>query len=84
MENLVVDLVGQVTNEDVEVARCILLVSCVGLISPVDSNLLQKSVSVGMDDYLYLPKLTDWWTRRPFKVCMARSAAPGSSYSTKP
>jgi hypothetical protein len=29
-------------------------------------------------------QLTAWWTRLPFKVCIARSAAPGSSYSTNP
>ena len=44
-EDLVVDLVRQVANEDVEMARGILLVRAIRLIGPVDSDLLCYVVS---------------------------------------
>lgn len=40
MEDIIVDLVGKVANEDVEVVGGVLLGRGVGLIGPVDSNLL--------------------------------------------
>ena len=41
-EGLIVNLVGQITNKDVEVTRCVLLGGGVGLIGPVDANFLSK------------------------------------------
>lgn len=79
----IVDLVGKVTDEDVEVIRGVFLCRVVGLIGPVDANFLTWSAA----------PIVSWWggrvrtvlcTRRPFKVDMARSAAAGSSYSTNP
>jgi hypothetical protein len=80
-QNLVVDLVGQVTDEDVEVVRGVLLGGVVGLVGPVDADFLAESVAGELQRRYVLTLL---WMRRPFKVCMPRSAAPGSSYSTKP
>jgi hypothetical protein len=71
----------------VEVVRGVLLVGVVRLVSPVDADLLNGaciSTRPFQPSMVSVGKRTDWWTRRPFKVCMARSAAPGSSYSTKP
>ena len=49
-ENLVVDLVGQVTHEDVEVIGGIFFVLAVGLIGPIDANLLRELISgTGLD-----------------------------------
>ena len=42
-ENLIVDFVGQVANEDVEVARGILLARGIRLVGPVDANFLNTS-----------------------------------------
>lgn len=39
-EDLIIDLVGKIADEDVEVVRGILLGGGVGLVSPVDANLL--------------------------------------------
>ena len=39
-QDLVVDLVGQIAHEDVEVVRRILLVGGIGLVSPVDADFL--------------------------------------------
>lgn len=46
-ERLIVNLVGQVTNKDVEVTGCVLLAGCVGLVGPVDTNFLPKLDSYG-------------------------------------
>lgn len=85
-ENLVVHFIGKIADKDVEVARSIFLAGGVGLIGPVHADFLPSRVSnychvycVGSDNVL-----TDWWTRLPLRVCIARSAARGSSYSTKP
>jgi hypothetical protein len=45
-KHLVVDLVGQVTDEDMEVVGSILLCGVVRLISPIDANFLGKSKSI--------------------------------------
>jgi hypothetical protein len=42
-KDLIVDFVGQVTDEDVEVVGSILLGGVVRLISPVDANFLSES-----------------------------------------
>lgn len=39
-QDLVIDLVGEITDEDVEVIRCVFLVGVVGLVSPVDTDFL--------------------------------------------
>ena len=39
-ENFVVDLVGEIADEDVKVARSVFLARSVGLVRPVDSNFL--------------------------------------------
>lgn len=44
-ENLVVDLVGQIADEDVEVVRGVFLGGVVGLVGPVDANFLVAHVS---------------------------------------
>lgn len=40
-ENLIVDFVGEVTDEDVKVTASVLLVVVVGLVSPIDTNFLK-------------------------------------------
>jgi hypothetical protein len=81
-EHLIVDLVGQVANEDVVVVRSVLLGGVVGLVSPVDANFLSESDLLAQQ--VPMPALTLLWMRRPLSVAMPRSAAPGSSYSTNP
>lgn len=84
-EDLVVDLVGQIANENVEVVGRVLFARRVGLIGPVDADFLFAGQHLVPSSSLACGVMrTSWWTRRPFSVCMARSAAPGSSYSTKP
>jgi hypothetical protein len=81
-EDLIVDLVGQVADEDVEVVGRVFLGGVVRLISPVDADFLSESVP--MRTCTAMRALTLLWMRRPLSVAMPRSAAPGSSYSTKP
>lgn len=83
-EDLVVHFVRKVTDEDVEVARSVFLASGVGLIGPVHADFLPPHVSKCSLDCASDHVLTDWWTRLPLRVCIALSAARGSSYSTKP
>lgn len=48
MKNLIIDFIRQIANKDMEVARGVLLAGRVGLISPVDSDLLcDMSASTG-------------------------------------
>lgn len=42
-KHLIIDLIGQIANEDVEVVRGILLRGVVGLVSPVDADFLYRS-----------------------------------------
>jgi hypothetical protein len=42
-ENLIIHLVGEVADEDVKVARSVLLVRVIGLIGPVDANFLNTT-----------------------------------------
>jgi len=44
-QNLIVDLVRQISDKDVEVLRSVFFASVVGLVSPVDTNFLESSVS---------------------------------------
>jgi hypothetical protein len=83
-KDFVVHFVGEIANEDVEVARGVFLGSGVGLIGPVHADFLPPHVSVYSLSCASGNVLTDWWTRLPLRVCMALSAARGSSYSTKP
>ena len=41
-QDLVVDFIAQISHEDVEMVRGILLVGAVGLVSPVDANFLRQ------------------------------------------
>ena len=65
-----------------KVVGSILFVVTIRLVGPVDADFL-VGVSLGCD-VINAIELTDWWTRRPLRVVIALSAAPGSSYSTKP
>lgn len=82
-KDFIVDLVGKVTDEDMEVVSSVFLARLVGLICPVDTNFLilfvRRIFTIGG-----VGGHTAWWILLPFKVAMARSAAPGSSYSMKP
>jgi hypothetical protein len=81
-QHLVVDLIGQITDEDMEVVRSVLLGGVVRLVSPVYPDFLSESASA--QSKLLHRGLTLLWMRRPLSVAMPRSAAPGSSYSTNP
>jgi hypothetical protein len=83
-QHLIVDFVAKVAHEDVEVVGRVFLSSVVRLVRPVDADFLPMLVPCSNDFAMSRWMLTMLCTRRPFKVCMARSAAPGSSYSTKP
>lgn len=83
-KNLIVDFVGQIAHEDVEVVRRVFLGRVVGLVGPVDADFLPSvSTRAGYSRGRKFVR-TLLWTRRPLRVCIARSAAPGSSNSTKP
>jgi hypothetical protein len=43
-EYFIIDLVGEITNENVEMVGSILFVGSVGLVSPVDTNFLKVLV----------------------------------------
>jgi hypothetical protein len=42
-KNLIIDFIGQISDEDVEVVRSVFLVRGVGLVGPVDTDLLGES-----------------------------------------
>lgn len=42
-KDLVIDLIGQVADEDVEVVRCVFLCRVVGLVRPIDADFLNSS-----------------------------------------
>jgi hypothetical protein len=48
-KHLIVDLVGQIADEDVEVVRRVLLVGIVGLVGPVDADFLYQGGHISMD-----------------------------------
>jgi len=83
-EDLVVHFIGEIADKDVEMARSVFLASGVGLIGPVHADFLTARVSECSLGCASDHVLTDWWTRLPLRVCIALSAARGSSYSTKP
>lgn len=39
-KNLIIDFIGQISDEDVEVVRSVFLVRGIGLVGPVDTDLL--------------------------------------------
>lgn len=45
-QDVIVDLVAQIADEDVVVVRGILLVGVVGLVGPVDTNLLKVEIGI--------------------------------------
>ena len=67
-QHLVVDLVGQITDEDVKVVRRVLLVLAVGLVSPVHTDLLEERTCQQVN------VSTDRPTGRPVDRSVGRSA----------
>lgn len=48
-ENFIVHLIGEVAHKDVKVVRCILLVLVIGLVGPVDANLLRATSTINSE-----------------------------------